>query len=159
MHHVEPNDHGATVGIVRFVNHSGPVEITQDPMRFKARQALIAGYLTTDHEGRYITTDEGLSLLENEPAYVVGRNSEAEFNEAAKRPMIVCAVCGSQNVQIRVWVYANTHEIANWDGLDETSCDDCSARSGVTSQARMSKEARKLWSIEVGDEEEEEEEE
>lgn len=54
-------------------------------------------------------------------ATIVGNRTDPEF-------MRCCESCGALNVQIAVWVYVNTNEIADRDAVfDEAHCSACNA--------------------------------
>lgn len=51
---------------------------------------------------------------------------------------LVCEMCGSSNVQKKVWIDANTNQLAQSDNRDlhpdDTWCNNCEAHTGLTHQ-------------------------
>lgn len=56
-----------------------------------------------------------------------------------EKQIIVCAVCGSEKVQVRAWVDINTNEICS-DCEDKPFCQECEGETHVCTKVEFEKQ-------------------
>jgi len=65
----------------------------------------------------------------------------ATAKATATKPVYVCAVCGSENVQHAMWVAVNTGDVnddfGSWCAGDNSWCDDCEEHTGLVARESL----------------------